>query len=310
MIFLITFFTALSFLIPQSFAGERATSLKKAWKDNRVLIMSHRGNHRSAPENTIPAYMSAVEMGSDFIEVDVRLSIDNKWVVYHDRVIQTRNGERRVLSSMTFNEIRSMKISGREYNMPDQTIPTLEEVLVALKDKALIYLDDKMGRPLELAEVVRKMKMQDQVVIGINDYADAIMMSEFADDVAWRGRTRPLKKLIDNYLALKPKILEINDVHMLTQKTIDRIHKAGVRIMVNSMGQKECDKYYSFFISSVGADIIQTDNLSKLAGFVDSYEKSRAVKGAEEAASALDQPLGLLYRPEDKWADTKNHFLN
>lgn len=271
---IITFFALVIFCIPQISNANKSASLKKTWKskNNKVLIMSHRGNHKAAPENTIPAFENAIEAGADFVEVDVRLSLDNKWVVYHNRVIQTSSGVRKVLSSMTFQEIRSQRIKGLKYNLPDQQIPTLDEVLEALKGKVLIYLDDKMGRPLELAEIVRKHKMQDQVVIGIGDDADAILMSEFAKDIAWRARIRPMKRIIDKYIALKPKILEVNDVFALTEDTMEKIHKAGIKIMVNCMGSKDSKKYYSFLVTQVGADIIQTDDLDKLAAFLQAYE--------------------------------------
>ena len=258
--------------LPSS-AGDTA-SIQKAWRaqGNRVLIMAHRGNHRKAPENTIISFEKAIEAGADFVEADVRLTLDNHWIVYHDRVMMTRSGHRRVVSSMTLAEINYHRLSGKSYALPDQSIPSLDEVLDALKGKVLIYLDDKMGRPLELADMIREHEMEDQVIVGINDFADAILMSEFASDIAWLGHVKPIKNDIDKYLALKPKIIQVHDVFALTDDDIARIHKAGALIMVNASGPRDEDKYYSIAIEKVGADIIETDNLDKIIAFIDAQE--------------------------------------
>ncbi len=256
---------------PLSFAEEtHPVSLKKAWKSqgNNVMVMAHRGNHKKAPENSLIAYDDAIAAGADFVEVDVRLTRDNRWVVHHDRMIYTRNGTRKVLSSMTYEQLQKQRIKGARHGMPDQAIPTLHEILEALRGRVLIYLDDKMGRPLDLAEIVRQHEMEDQVVIGINDYADAIIMSAFAKDIAWRARVRPLKNEIEKYLRLKPTIIEVNNVFALTDARIDQIHKAGARIMVNCTGRHDSNEYYSIMVEKVGADIIQTDNLEKLLAFL------------------------------------------
>lgn len=255
-------------------AAEKKASIEDRWKakNDRIMVMSHRGEHKKAPENTITAYEKAIEAGADIIEIDVRLTKDDHWIVYHNRVIPTSGGTRTVVSSLTYDVIKSLIISGKRHNLPDQHIPTLHEVLEALRGKALIYLDDKMGRPVELAEIVKQHKMEDQVIIGINDYADALLMSEFADGVAWRARCHPQRKILDKYLALKPKMIEINDVDALTPEIIDKIHRAGTKIMVNCLGGKDSNEHYKQSVVKVGADIVQTDNLDRLMAFLDGLE--------------------------------------
>ena len=256
-----------------AYADDNVT-IKKVWRThkNKTMVMSHRGDHQKAPENTIAAFDKAIEIGADIVEVDVRLTRDGQWVVYHDRTIRMRNGARMLVSQCTFAQLKQLTVNGSRYRMPDQAIPTLSEVLKHLRGRVIIYLDDKMGRPLELAEIVREHGMKDQIFIGINDYADAILMSEFAPDVHWRARVKPIGNNIDKYLALKPLIIEVNNFFALTPERMDRIHKVGVKIMVNSYGHREKDSYYSIFVEKVGADIIQTDNLDKLLAYLESLD--------------------------------------
>jgi glycerophosphoryl diester phosphodiesterase len=258
-------------LLPQAIEAKNKASIELMWhaKKPHVMVMAHRGDHRKAPENTILAYEKAIEAGAHFVEVDARLTIDNHWVVYHDRVINTSSGRRKVLSSLTLYEVRKQRISGKRYGLPDQRIPTLHEVLEALKGRVLIYIDDKMGRPLELANIIREHEMEDQVVVRIADYADAILMSEFASEVAWLAHVKPIKNDIDKYLALKPTIVEVSNVYALTKDKRDQIHKAGAKIMTNCMGHRDSREYYSIYVEKFGADIVQTDNLERLLAYAD-----------------------------------------
>lgn len=57
------------------------------------LVVAHRGNSSVAPENTMPAFASAVAAGADMIEIDVHVSADGVAVVIHDRTVdRTSNG--------------------------------------------------------------------------------------------------------------------------------------------------------------------------------------------------------------------------
>jgi glycerophosphoryl diester phosphodiesterase len=50
-----------------------------------MLILSHRGYHRTVPENTLEAFEQAISLGADGIETDVRLSADGLPILFHDR---------------------------------------------------------------------------------------------------------------------------------------------------------------------------------------------------------------------------------
>lgn len=54
----------------------------------RPLVFAHRGGAALAPENTIDAFDNGLALGSDGIELDVRLSRDGAAVVHHDRTLE------------------------------------------------------------------------------------------------------------------------------------------------------------------------------------------------------------------------------
>ena len=51
-------------------------------------VQAHRGASGQLLENTIPAVLEAARVGSHCIEIDVHLSKDNQWVVFHDFVLE------------------------------------------------------------------------------------------------------------------------------------------------------------------------------------------------------------------------------
>src|SRR5687767_13324591 len=52
------------------------------------MISAHRGASRIAPENTLVAFSKAMELGSDFIELDVRTTADGVQVILHDESLK------------------------------------------------------------------------------------------------------------------------------------------------------------------------------------------------------------------------------
>lgn len=54
--------------------------------------MAHRGNAAEFPENTLPAFVSALGLGVRFLELDVQLSRDGVPVVIHDHLLLRTTG--------------------------------------------------------------------------------------------------------------------------------------------------------------------------------------------------------------------------
>ncbi len=49
---------------------------------NRPMIMAHRGASAHAPENTLPAFRMAMDLGADGLELDVHLTRDGVDAVF------------------------------------------------------------------------------------------------------------------------------------------------------------------------------------------------------------------------------------
>ncbi len=112
------------------------------------LILGHRGAPLEAPENTIPSFRRAMELGADGVEMDVQLSRDGALMVFHDELLsRTTNGEGK-LAAMTFAELRSLDAGDRfNRSFAGEKIPTLDEVLKVLPDGAVVDVEMKSETP-------------------------------------------------------------------------------------------------------------------------------------------------------------------
>lgn len=107
-----------------------------------VAVISHRGDWRNYPENSIPAIESVIRMGADMVEIDVSMTRDSVLVLCHDKTIdRTTNGKGRV-SDITYDSLMTFNLK-RAHNVVIDTLkmPTLKEALLCCKDRILVNVD-------------------------------------------------------------------------------------------------------------------------------------------------------------------------
>jgi len=136
-------------------------------------IFGHRGASAFAPENTLAAFLKAVELGADGVELDTKLSADGTPVVIHDQTVdRTTNGSGRV-GQLTFEQLRRLD-AGSKFS-PDfkgEPIPTLEEVLKTLGDRCFInveltnYASTGDALPLKAAALVKQYHLEERVLFS------------------------------------------------------------------------------------------------------------------------------------------------
>ena len=73
---------------------------------SRPYIWAHRGADGYAPENTLPAFQMAAQMGADGVELDVQLTKDGQIVVCHDERIDRTGSQKGWLKDFTLEELK------------------------------------------------------------------------------------------------------------------------------------------------------------------------------------------------------------
>ena len=153
--------------------------------DHPVLVIAHRGNSGSAPENTLSSFRSAIDAGADMIELDVQMTSDGVLVVFHDDDISRITGESGHISDYTYDELLTMD-AGKWYmdanydEIPEDVIdytgehiPTLAEVL-ELVDGTSVHIYIELKNISEFEELSEEQR--DHFAIDVVDEVEAYGM--------------------------------------------------------------------------------------------------------------------------------------
>ncbi|MDB4766806.1 glycerophosphodiester phosphodiesterase family protein [bacterium] len=164
---------------------DRAGEILQRFKhpsDDYILVVSHRGDWRYAPENSLVAIQRCIDLGVDIIELDFRLTKDGHLVAMHDKTVdRTTDGSGKV-SEMTLAEIKALRLkSGCGIRGSSQQVPTLEEVMNLVKGKVLVNLDKTESKWVrEAYTVLEKTGTVEQAIFKGNDTV-AVMMTKYGD---------------------------------------------------------------------------------------------------------------------------------
>jgi glycerophosphoryl diester phosphodiesterase len=188
----------------------------------QVVVISHRGEHRYHPENTLPAFCAAFEAGADFIEVDVRTTSDDKLVLMHNDTVDARTNGSGAVKDMTFEQLRALDAGVKtSQEFAGTPIPTFDEALEFARGKIGVYVDTKRAAAADIVAAIERHDMQDRVVIyGGYEYLKKVAamrpkMKVMPESVS----VGVMKKLIDE---LKPKVIafDARDFRIVLAKPI------------------------------------------------------------------------------------------
>lgn len=150
---------------------------QEAW-EQRVEITAHRGNSSQAPENTLAAFESAIEAGTDWIETDVTQSKDGVLVLFHDEDMERLTGRQGKIWDFTFEELKGIRpesFMGPSFR--DAGIPSLSEALDLCRGRAKMDLEIKVNGSQtadyvdRVVAMIREKGMEDQCMVTSFQYS-------------------------------------------------------------------------------------------------------------------------------------------
>ena len=138
-----------------------------------IQVFAHRGACQAAPENTLPAFDTALAMGVDGIELDVHCSKDGHLVVIHDfDVAKTTNGTG-LVGSYTAAELAELDAGSHfDARFAGVGVPTLAQVLDLTQDRCIVNIEIKSrelsgGNQVQpLVEMIQARNLHEQVIVS------------------------------------------------------------------------------------------------------------------------------------------------
>ena len=143
-----------------------------------ILIIAHRGDSKVAPENTLPAFSSAVQAGADLVELDYYHSADGVPVVFHDdeldrttNAVSLWGGAKWKLASKKLADLRTLD-AGSWFNakFTGTQIPTLVEALDTIQTGSVTLIERKEGDPATCVALLKEKNLLDRVVVQSFDW--------------------------------------------------------------------------------------------------------------------------------------------
>lgn len=241
-------------------------------KHGNTYVIAHRGEHNGIPENSLSAYRKAIDLGCDFVEIDIRTTKDGEFVSIHNATVDAYvlEGTGKV-EDFTLSQLRAMdigiKLGGKWKNTK---IPTFEEILALCQGKIGIYLDLKKADPKALLPLIKKYGMQETIVwyISANDHKTLEDIKSNCQECLIMpdpGNKRNIKKVLKNYA---PKYMA-SDMDNISKSFVKQLHAKEVRVFVDDNGDTP-EKWYREWqkLLKLGVDGIQTDQPQALIEFI------------------------------------------
>jgi glycerophosphoryl diester phosphodiesterase len=238
-------------------------------------VIAHRGASGHAPENTFAAFRRAMELGAGFIETDLHLTRDAKFVAIHDATLERTTNGQGSIHDATLAELRKLDAGlwyDREYS--GEHIPTLEEVLEFSRENDVVfYLEIKYdvawGMHHSLVAAIRKAENAARTIVisfdpstiaAVRRVDPSIMVGLLADETDNAARPDLVKTALRagaRQLCLQSSIL--------TSETIDRAHAADLGVVGWTINEAEAMRA----AVRAGVDGIMTDLPDRLRALLE-----------------------------------------
>lgn len=137
-------FLALSLFEPIIYQRIFASTSIDGLKGKEFEIIAHKGASGVAPENTLIAFQKAIDLGVDMIELDVRHTVDEEIIVFHDSILNRTTNGTGLVEEKTLAEIKELDAGSwfdPEYS--DQKVPTLKEALDLIDGRCKVLIEVK-----------------------------------------------------------------------------------------------------------------------------------------------------------------------
>jgi glycerophosphoryl diester phosphodiesterase len=155
---------------------------------SRLLRIAHRGASGHCPENTRAAFVRAIELGADMVELDCQITRDGAVVVIHDETLdRTTSGKGRVRDH-TLRELKALD-AGRWFSpeFDGEEVLTLEQAVELLRGKVELNLEikgeDAPGRlEIQCVGIVRSLRFFEATVFSSFSPARMRLVRDLAED--------------------------------------------------------------------------------------------------------------------------------
>lgn len=210
-----------------------------------VEVVAHRGANREAPENTLPAFQRALEIGVQGIELDIQLTRDGVPIVHHDPYLLETAHDRgnTPIASLDLATVRRVSDA-----------PTLAEVLELVDGRCRLYIEIKASAAVD--NVVSLLGAR-RSWCAVHSFDHRVSLTVRSLDPELATGVLLVSYLVDTAGAMRSaRARDVwQQVDFIDRALVDAVHGAGGRVVawtVNSVDRARA-------LIDLGVDAICTD---------------------------------------------------
>lgn len=236
-------------------------------------IVAHRGVPTELPENTIPSFQRAIELGADAVELDVRLTRDLVPVVYHYFYLKESAGLDGTVFDYTWDELQRAQSND---STQSRRIPLLHNVLEAIGGQIGLEIEIKGPEP-ECVDIIAAVlgdyrHLWDSIELTSYEPALLLAMQErcpgLPTDLLFPRSESWMKLDVVAHLAIhRSRLAHARAVHLhptqLSSAAVSTVYSAGIKIHAWDVNDEQALRT----VAELGIPKICTDHLQQALQF-------------------------------------------
>lgn len=191
-----------------------------------MLVIAHRGGTDRYPELTIASSKLSLELGADYVEMDIRFTKDNVPVISHDGDALKLFG-----NPAKINELTAEQFSSLRYVDAHQLHPhTLVEVFSSGIAPILFHIKEGGESLTQILECIREHGYEDKVIMGVMTSEDIRNVKQFNQDIRVLA-FMPSKDLALEFIDNQADVIRLWE-RWVDEEAVRIIHEAGKQVWV------------------------------------------------------------------------------
>ena len=212
------------------------------------MVCAHRGRSNVAPENTLAACEAAIEVGADFLELDVRRSADGAIVCIHDGTVDRTTDGSGEVAEFTLKELRALDAGAwLSEDYAGERIPLLSEVLEQIAPRLVVDIEikqrgiaEQVVAEIEAAGAVRRVSVVsfDAGDLRTARTAQPRLSCGFITSGPKEPSPQAARDLIDEALTCGASFISCHHLNV-TEVLVRECHLMGIMLMAWTMDEPE-----------------------------------------------------------------------
>ena len=226
-----------------------------------LQIVAHRGANHLAPENTFAAAQKCVQLGVDYVEVDVRTSRDGVMYVIHDKTLDRTTNGTGLVAERDAAYIDALDAgSWFSADFSDEIVPRLDAFLNRFSGRMKIYFDVKDADLKQLLDLIYETGYEKDCFFWFSNDERAKELRSLDPHIPLKMNAVDVDGL-RAVLPYNPQIIEYR-LQNLTPAFVDFSREHNLKLMAHAL-HDGAEKDYPDILASA-ADMVNLDRADEM----------------------------------------------